>query len=206
VIGFVALTVVAAALCWRFGGRGGDAMRLAKSADRDDRLKAIDMLRGRTDRPGLETLFRLCSDGDLRVAVTAVWALGECRAPRSRELLGQVLSEKGRHGRIRGEAAEALGKFKGTEPAVLTGALAQDGDWRVRAGAARGLRHLHEVKTMGPLFRALSDAHEEVRRETIQTMNTMMVRRFGYRPELPAEKQTNVMREIEAYLKQAGVL
>jgi HEAT repeat protein len=206
VIGFAALTVAVAVVCWCFGRHGSDATRLARSADRTDRIQAVDMLRGRTDRAALETLFRLCSDGDLRVAITAVWALGESRTPRSGQLLTQILSEKPRHGRIRAEAAEALGRFKETDPAVLTDALTQDADRRVRAGAARGLRHLHQVQTMGSLFRGLSDSHEEVRREVIETMNTMMVRRFGYRPELPAEKQPRVMREIEVYLKQAGVL
>lgn len=206
VIGFVAITAVATALSWYFGGLGGDALRLAESADRTDRLKAVDMLRHRTDQAALDALFRLCSDGDLRVAVTAVWAIGEIRTQRSGELLARVLCDKGRHGRIRGEAAESLGRFKDIDPAVLTDALARDGDWRVRAGAARGLRHLRKVKTMGSLFRALSDSRQEVRREVIQTMNTMMVRRFGYHPELPADKQPRVMGEIEAHLKQANVL
>jgi len=205
VIGFVVLTAAAALLCWRFAGRGTEGFRLAESSDRLDRLKAIDLLRGRTDAPAIEALFGLCSDGDERVAVAAVWALGASPTPESRERIDQLFAEKNRPARVRGQAAEMLGKFKDTAPAVLTGALLEESQPAVRAGAARGLRHLRKVKTIGFLYRALSDPDEAVRRDAYKAMSVMMVRRFAYRPELPAARQPAAMAAIKAYLLEARV-
>ena len=205
-IGFVAFTVAVSVLAWCVRGHGGYAVRLAKSPDRAERLQAIDLLRRRTDDIARETLWALCSDGDLRVAITAVWALGEGIGPRDGEMLRAILADKGRHGQVRGAAAEQLGKLKAVDPAVLTQALLDDGDPQVRAGAARGLAHLHSLQTMGALLKALSDVDKEVRRRAIEAMNTMMTRRFGYRPELSAEQQPKVMEDIKDYLRQGGVL
>jgi len=206
VVAFVALTVAVTALAWCFRGHGSDEIRLAKSPDRAERLQAIDLLRRRADDVAREMLWTLCSDGDLRVAVTAVWALGEGNGPRDGEMLRAILADKGRHGQVRGAAAEQLGKLKAVELTVLTGALLEDGNLHVRAGAARGLGHLHSLKAMGALFQALSDTEKEVRRQAINAMNTMMMRRFGYHPELSAAQQPKVMEDIKDYLRQGGVL
>lgn len=198
--------VVVAVLAWWLAGHWGDAGRLAQSPDRDDRIRAIDMLRGRGDEASRRMLLRLCGDGDVRVAMTAVWALGEARDGQGARLLRQILQDRSRRAKVRGEAAAALGKAKGVDPAVLADILTRDGEPDVRAGAARGLHHLRSPKAAAALLAALTDADKRVRREAIGALQNMMLRRFPYDPELPASRQRQVLADIEAYLRAAGAL
>ena len=205
-IGFLVVTGAVTALVWVFHGYGGSATRLAESADREDRLRAIDIARRKTDGASRGVLFRLSSDGDLRVAVTATWALGDLPDTTSAEMLQRILSNKGRHPRVRGEAAAALGKFKKLDPGSLIRALTDERDPQVRAGAARGMLYRRNTKTIPALVGALDDPDERVRRRVIEAIHAMCVMRFPYHPELPAKEQPDAIRKIREFFRRAGVL
>lgn len=199
--GGVLLVAAVTGLLWYFAG--SDAARLAGSPHRSDRLRAIDLLRGRSGAEARRGLFALCSDADPRVAQTAAWALGEYRDAQSASLLRRILSDGKRPGPLRAEAATALGRCHPIDPGWLTGPLASDPDPLVRAGAAKGLYHLRDPRTALRLTRALSDGDERVRREAIGALYHMTSRRFGYRPELPPAQQRDEIQQIEAFVRAA---
>ncbi|HUU23225.1 MAG TPA: HEAT repeat domain-containing protein [Phycisphaerae bacterium] len=204
--GFLLLTAAVTFAVWALRGYGTDAARLAGSADREDRIQAIDLLRQRTDDTSRQVLFGLCSDGDLRVAATAVWALGQAHDAAAGEMLLKLLADKGRHGRVRGEAAAMLGRFKDVPPVFLTRALAEERDPAVRAGAARGLYGMRARRAVPALVGALRDPDRNVRKWVLAALHHMTVRRFGYDPSLPPDRQAGAIREIEDAFREAGAL
>lgn len=205
VVGFVVAAAVVGGLCWAFGS-GQGALDLAGSPNRTDRLKAIDQLRQRTDSAARTALVRLTADEDWRVAATAAWALGESRDAGCADTLLEIVHDQGRDRRVRAKAAGAIGRLKGVDPNALTEILLGDADAGVRAGAAKGLIHLRDPKTVASLVRALDDRDAEVRRWAMAAIHSMTVRRFPFDPQAPSERRREVVEQIKAYLREAGVL
>jgi hypothetical protein len=206
VAGFLLLTAGVTVVFWYFGAGGADAFRLAESADRRDRLRAIEMLRGRRRPAARAALARLAWDGDWRVAAAAIGALGEAAHDDSAHALLRIARDANADPRVRAEAATALGSFGQTPPAALAGLLTNSGDPRVRAGAAKGLVSLRSREALGALVRALADRDGEVRRWSIAAIHRMTPRRFPYDPQRPPATQRRVIARIEAYFRQCGVL
>jgi len=197
---------VATLTLWCFAERWRDPRRLAASRDRSDRLHAVDLLRGEEDAVARGLLFRLSSDRDLRVAATAVWALGDGHSRRNARMLRTILDDPRRPGPIRAEAAEMLGKCAAAGPEPLIGALAGNASATVRAGAARGLFFLPGPPAARALLGALEDPDARVRREAVRSLYHMTSRRFPYDPDRSPDDQQNVLDDIRTHLREAGAL
>jgi HEAT repeat protein len=197
-----------AAWMWyaRSSGRG-DA-RQSRSAGADDRLQAIDRLAERHSGAARDTLTRLTKDPDPQAALSAVRAMGG--APQEyRQTLVEVASGHSQ-GLVRGEAAAALGNYVGPQRGehlrLLTTMLTSDGDAEARAGAARGLARLAELKTLPQLVQALRDPDQRVRVQAITAIGQITATRFPYRAELPPQQQERTIRDIENHLRSRGLL
>jgi len=139
-VGFAFGTVALGLLLWgahTLYGRGADALALAKSPQRRDRLRAIDMLRGDGSSDARQALARLARDRDRRVAITAVWAIGEYGDETSGKTLAGVLTDKTLDAKVRAEAAVMLGSCRGGGLSVLTDALIGPASPRGRPGRSR---------------------------------------------------------------------
>jgi len=124
------------------------------------------------DRRAIPLLTKALSGKTPWVVVSALWALGEIRArpaaPKIRALFGSSSSQ-----RVRGAAAEALGKT-GTrrDLSVLIPALTDEAAW-VRRGAALGVGHLRVPEAVDPLLSRLEDPDAEVRLATIWALGEL---------------------------------
>lgn len=203
IVGFAAFVALVTALLWAFGTGGADVGKLASSGDRARRREAVKKLWGRTDQTARETLHRLSSDKDVRVAVTAVCALGRT-GDEAQPLLEDILADTAKPARVRCEAAAELGRFGPEARERLCSALREEPDPVVRMGAAKGLWRLRDVNSATRLAGALSDPDRRVRTHVLKALNRMMIRRFPYDPELPPEQQQAVIGEIARYVT-AGI-
>ncbi len=204
--GFAALVVAVTAVLWLVHGAGGGASDLAKSADPEERHKAVERLRGRSSEAARRTLRLLSRDPDRWVAVRAIRALGEDRSEANRRALTEMVTDRDLSARARGEAAATLGSFKDADPTVLTQALTSDPNAEARAGAAKGLVRMRNPKAIPELVRALEDRDPRVRIWAITAIHKMIARRFPYDAKLPPERQRGEIERIKAYLRRCGVL
>lgn len=208
-VGFAFGTVALGLLLWgahTLYGRGADALALAKSPQRRDRLRAIDMLRGDGSSDARQALARLARDRDRRVAITAVWAIGEYGDETSGKTLAGVLTDKTLDAKVRAEAAVMLGSCRGGGLSVLTDALIGDEAGQVRAGAASGLGRLRDVKALPALVDALEDRDVEVRRAAIDSIHKMVAHHSRFDPERPPGTQRPHIERIREILRKAGLL
>lgn len=204
VLGLLVLAGAIALVSYLTGpGRGAD--RLASSGDPQERLKAVEASGGDRSEAASERLSQLSRDSDLRVARGAVRALADNRTDRNRELLMEIMEDKSRRGRVRGEAAATLGEYEGTDFRVLTNAL-RDPDKDARAGAAKGLVRLRKPEAVPELYRALSDPDPEVRMWAISAINKVVVIRFNYDAGKPPGSQVKQIEYIGQLLRQRGLL
>jgi hypothetical protein len=206
VVGFVLLVAAVTAVLWWLDARGGAAIGLAGSSDREDRIEAADRLGGKGSAAATEALKRLARDADKYVAVRAIRSLSQNLSERNRDILADLAQDKTLKGKARGEAAANYGKFKDADPTVLTQILAGDQDPEARAGAAKGLTRMRKPSTIPELVRGLEDRDPRVRLWSITAIHKMIVRRFPYDASQPPQRQQYVIQKIKTYLRSAGVL
>jgi HEAT repeat protein len=204
--GFVALVVVVAVVLWCIDGGVAGARKLAKSADPQERHKAVERLRGRSSDAARQTLRLLSRDPDRWVAVRAIRALGENHSEANRRALVAMVTDRDLSARARGEAAATLGSFKDADPTVLAQALTSDPNAEARAGAAKGLLRMRNPKAIPELVQALEDRDPRVRIWAITAIHKMIARRFPYNAKLPPARQRQEIERIKAYLRRCGVL
>ena len=140
------------------------------------------------------------------MATKAVRSIGRVRTQRRRELLQKIARDTSRPARARGEALAVLGEFDGVPPTVLTSALSNDTNAKVRRGAAKGLIRMEEPKTIPELVNALNDPDERVRAYANTAIHNMIVRRFDFDPKRSPDEQQEVIERLKAYLTKCGVL
>lgn len=205
VVCFVVFVALVTVVFWYIDSRGGDALALADSAKRDDRLKAADKLAKKSSTAARRALAKLAKDRDKWVAIRAIRSLGSRRDGGTQEVLGEIVRDKKIRGRLRGEAAAELGVFQDSAP-ILVDALVTEKDPEVRAGAAKGLSRMRDPKTIPQLVRALEDRDHRVRLWAITAIHKMIARRFGYNARMSPESQRKEIERIKAYLRKCGAL
>jgi len=203
--GFFFVILLITAILWLMDSRGGSALSLAESEDREDRIKAADRLADKSGAAASKALSDLTRDKDRWVAIRAVRSLAKSPDRRNRDVLRRIASDRSRRGRVRGEAAAQMGRFK-ESASELTQVLAAEPDPEVRAGAAKGLAILRDQATIPQLVKALEDKDEEVRRWAITGIHKMIVRRFSFNAKAPPGTQQHEIDRLKTYLRRCGVL
>ncbi|HUU22753.1 MAG TPA: HEAT repeat domain-containing protein [Phycisphaerae bacterium] len=132
------------------------AARLARSDDPDDRIQAVEMLRGSGGDDARETLAALAKDKSLKVSLAAAAALG---ASQDESFVGPLRGLVAGAGdpKVRGRAAAGLGRYKSSTTDELVKLLRGDKDAPVRAGAAEGLSQKRDKAAIEPLLLAMAD-------------------------------------------------
>jgi len=176
-----------------------------ESSDMQRRLKAISELVGQPDQASLDTLVKLVSDPELRVAKASIRAIGNRRDAPARLVLKQLASEH-KSGELRGTAAAELGRFKETDYRLLTAMLLEDKDPKARAGAARGLTLLHNSDAVDSLLKALGDTDADVRGEAFHALGRCTGRWFEFDPNSPLEVRTEAIEVIKGELARTKSL
>ncbi|MBT3201132.1 MAG: HEAT repeat domain-containing protein [Phycisphaerales bacterium] len=184
----VALILALAMLYWPHRGA-------PESPDMQRRLDAISQLVDSTDQASLDTLVKLASDPELRVAKASIRAIGHRRDEPSRLVLKQLVSEH-KSGELRGTAATELGRFKETDYRLLTAMLLEDKDPKARAGAARGLKLLHNSAAVDSLLKALGDTDADVRAEAFRALGRCTGRWFEFDPNASLEARSTAIEVI----------
>ena len=149
------------------------------SSDLHERLAAISQLDGRTDAESLNTLTKLAGDSEIRVAKSAIRMMGGRKDQAARQKLLHIV-ENSEVGDIRGTAAAELGNFKKTDSGLLTAMLLDDKDPKARAGAAKGLRRLHDHASKEALIKALGDRDAETRLNAHEALGALTGRWFKF--------------------------
>ena len=174
-----------------------------KSPDIHERLIAVSGLVGSSDQRSLDTLSELVSDAELRVAKAAIRAIGSRADEASRLKLEQILA-KNKSGMLRGTAAAELGNFEKTDYRLLTDILLNDKGPKARAGAARGLKRLHNAAALDSRVKALTDSDAETRRNAYEAIGAATAIYFKFdaaaEPETQAENVARIKNEL-AHLK-----
>lgn len=146
--------------------------KLMQEADVKLRLRAVEEAQ-RWRNELMEALIARLQDEDPSVRETAVAVLSGCRNPK---VVGPLLAAtRDASGRVRGEAAAALGR-NGSEAAFarLVDLLA-DSSADARAGAAQGLRLLNQERGIPPLrLRLKEEKDEQVRRQIEQAIRVIV--------------------------------
>ena len=198
-IALVALVVLAVIVYWPSGGPD------PKSPDMDERLEAVKELVGCTDEASLRTLGELAHDSEVRVARAAVRAIGRGRGELNSGALKDILKAKDCSGAVRGMAAAALGKFKTTDFHLLVDILDNRQESReARAGAAKGLGHLHNIAAIDSLVKALTDPDAHVRHNAFEAIGKTAGLYFEFNPAARPGTQTRNLAEIRRQLAGRG--
>jgi HEAT repeat protein len=204
-VGLVVLVAVAAA-CWYWGAYGAWAARLAESDDRDQRLRAIRELRGKHSALAVDVFRRLSGDPDETVAVQAVQALGDAGTEQCRGILQEILQQHQR-GKLRGEAAAALGLYPQTDPHLLGERLLNDPDGDARIGAAKGLARLRRREGVKYLVAALErDRDPRMPRVAIVALRRILIVEFFYQPDADPATRKHQLDAIKQSLRNAKLL
>ncbi len=169
-----------------------------KSPDMHERLTAVSELVGSSDQGSLDTLGELAGDTELRVAVAAIRAIGSRADEASRKKLEQIVA-KNKSGVLCGAAAAELGDNEKTDYRLLT-MLLKDKRPKVRAGAARGLKRLHNAAALDALVEALTDPDADTRRNAYEAIGAATAIRFKFDAAAPPEKQAENIAAIEEQL------
>ncbi len=200
-----ALVGAVAAGSWYWLDHGAGAARLAQSEDPAARLQAVRQLRGKSSALALRTLRRLCEDPDVRVAVQAVRALGAGGGRAGGKALKALLAN-GKRGRVRGEAAAALGLYEST-PVELLGErlrITSEPDPDARIGAAKGLARLGKSAGLKELLHVLeNDDDPRVRAVAVVAIQKIIGVRFRYDPTAPHDDRAEQVGHIRAALERA---
>ncbi len=187
---------------WYWNAYGGRASRLAGSPDPGDRLRAVRELRGKWGPLARRTLMRLADDPEPQVACWAVRALGERSDQANRRLVEEILASS-RPGRVRAEAADALGNYPHAELKLLTDTLGRDPDPAVRAGAAKGLGARRDVAAIPALLDSLQkDPEVRVRQGSFLAVRRILKVRFRYDPAAGPEQRRGQVEDIRAILRR----
>lgn len=203
--GGLCLVVVAGLWGWARHQRGGDLDSLARSGNAADRLAAASQLAQRDSGAVRSQLIRMLDDADVAVAAQAAESLGVNPHPDGRAALERVLAERSRPGEVQAAAAATLGEFSGVDPAILIDVLQTREQPLVRAGAAKGLTRLRDVRSVPALSRALEDSDPRVRIWAITAIHKMGARRFPYDARRDPAEQKEVILRIRDYLRACGV-
>ena len=184
---------------WYWYAYGGRASSLAESPDPEVRLQGVRELRGKWGPLARRTLKRLLDDPDSKVARWAVRAIAERPERANQQLLAGILTSAGR-GKVRAEAATALGKYPDADLGLLTRTLGRDPDPSVRQGAATGLATRRDVDAIPALLERLErDPEIQVRKSSYVALRRILKVRFVYDPAAPAHqrrRQVGVIRTI----------
>ena len=174
-----------------------------KSSDMHERLTAINDLIGSRDQGVLDTLGELAGDAEPRVAKAAIRAIGS-RGDEAGRLKLEQIAAKSKIGELRGAAAAELGNFTKTDYRLLTDILLKDKDPKARAGAAKGLKRLHNHAALGLLVEALSDTDADTRCNAHEAIGATTAIRFKFDALASPETRDEQIAEIKnklAHLK-----
>lgn len=203
IVGAVAVACVAGLAYWLSSRASASGL---DSPDPAKRLKAVEEIGQQKTESACQTLRPFVRDADVRVAVEAVRRIGEMGTESGRKVLIEVVNAPSIQGKVRGEAAAALGKDKAVDPQLLTGSLRTETDPQVRAGAAKGLARLRERTTVPDLFKGLSDPDPQVRIWCVTAISNIAGIRFDYQAHEPPATQTDKIQFIGQLLRERKLL
>jgi HEAT repeat protein len=168
-----------------------------------ERLQAVSQLAERNDAESFAILTELCDDSEIRVARSSVRVIASRKNnPKSAELLEKI-AKTSPHGAIRGAAAAGLGYFKKTDYKLLTAMMLDDEDPAARAGAAMGLKRLHNHASRDALLEAMGDPDLYVRINAHKAIGALTARWLAFDPKAAKEVRSEQLKAIKRGL--AGI-
>ena len=154
------------------------------------------------------------SDEQLAQTVRAIRELGDQRDSASGQLLRKLV--RADQAVIRSEAAEAIGRRRDADAALLAEVLSRDADADARLGAAKGLAAIAAVRTLEQrqkvravvpaLFAGLTDAEPAVRAWSLRALNDTCGKRFDFDASIAPAEQADKLTRIEQKLQRMGLL
>ncbi len=115
------------------------------------------------DPRAVEPLIAVLNDEDPLIQRQAVKALRKISDPRAVDPIISVLNDKSRKSYVRMTAAEALGRFGGSDGVESLIAALSDEHWDVRSHAAKALGRIKDPRAVKSLIVALRDQDATVR-------------------------------------------
>ena len=183
--------------------RGGDGASIARPV-----AKALE-----TAGDGAIAIGQL-SDEQLAQTVRAIRELGDQRDSASGQLLRKLV--RADQAVIRSEAAEAIGRRRDADAALLAEVLSRDADADARLGAAKGLAAIAAVRTLEQrqkvravvpaLFAGLTDTEPAVRAWSLRALNDTCGKRFDFDASIAPAEQADKLTRIEQKLQRMGLL
>jgi len=170
-----------------------------------ERLAAVADMVGSSDADDLEILSQLADDGEPRVAMAAVRAIGSAQGDLNRKALEKILAEHDKPA-IRGAALAALGKFDTIDFHVLADVmLDHTASPELRAGAAGGLGRLRNSQAADALTDALADPDVKVRHAAFNALGRATGLYFEFDPTAPPKQQARNVAAIRRQLARRGI-
>jgi len=175
------------------------------SLDMDERLDAIRAMIPATDADDLDILSELVNDGEPRVAMAAVRAIGSAGGELNRKALEHILAENDTPS-LCGAAMAALGKFDDVDYHTFADVMLDETKSPdLRAGAAKGLKRLRSSDAAGALSKALADPDANVRHAAIDALHKTTGMLFEFDPTAPPATRVKQVRSIERQLARRGM-
>ncbi len=196
----VLLAVLIGALAVQYWPGGADP----KSPDMHQRLLAIGQLAERNDAESFAILTELSDDSEARVARSAIRVIASRKDNPESAVLLMKIAKTSKSGILRGAAAAGLGYFKKTDYKQLVAMMLEDKDPAARAGAAMGLKRLHNHSSRDALLKAMSaDSHVEVRINAHKALGVITAQWYEFDAKASSEVRTAQIAAIKRDL--AGI-